>query len=343
MRPLLRALLLTVTVAAPLMAQATGIPDADRTRLAEAFRIARSVGDSAWRGWDLAPFAVLLLTPRAEFLLNHPRPTSDFTRVGYDSVLGSEVYMRAPTLPPTLLATFPAVGGVNTIVVGGAAQVGRRSTHWVLTVLHEHFHQLQMADPGYQERLQAIDLARGDMTGQWMLTFPFPYGKAAVQAKFTAFANALRDAAFAPAPVVPDALLRQVASTRTTLKAALAPAEYRYLSFQMWQEGVARYMELRVARLAAGAGPQLDGMRALPDVTSYADEADALEREMRTATTVLPMASVQRVAFYATGAAYALLLDRVRPAWPSQYFTVPLSLDPLLPLIPAPARAVRRR
>jgi hypothetical protein len=36
--------------------------------LAEAFRIAETLGNRVWSGWDKAPFAVLLVTPQNEYL-----------------------------------------------------------------------------------------------------------------------------------------------------------------------------------------------------------------------------------------------------------------------------------
>ena len=53
---------------------------------------------------------------------------------------------------------------------------------------------------------------------------------------------------------------RAVADARRRLRAVLPAADDRYLAFQMWQEGVARYTELRVARLA-GAPPYAPGGR----------------------------------------------------------------------------------
>src|SRR5512138_3671915 len=101
----------------PPASAATIAPD-DRVRLAEAFRLADAIGDSIWPGWTAAPFAVLLVTPDRELLVRHPRPTADFTRVGYDSLLRSDVLARRRTLALDLLATFPAVAGVPTIVIG---------------------------------------------------------------------------------------------------------------------------------------------------------------------------------------------------------------------------------
>src|SRR5258708_2445732 len=129
------------------------LPAADRIRLAEAFRLAAAVGVQVWAGWSMAPFAVLLVTPEREFLLRHPHPSNDFTSAGYDSLLATEVFVRRRVFPPTFLATFPAVGGVPTIVVGHPANTGQSRTPWGLTVLHEHFPQLQYSQPSYSQGL----------------------------------------------------------------------------------------------------------------------------------------------------------------------------------------------
>src|SRR5256714_2152033 len=115
-------------------APASEISSGDRTRLAEAFRLASSLGDRVWPSWSDAPFAVLLVTPEREFLLRHPKPSTEFVRAGYDSLLASDVFVRPRVFSTTLLATFPAAGGVPTIVIGPASLTGKSSTAWVLTV-----------------------------------------------------------------------------------------------------------------------------------------------------------------------------------------------------------------
>src|SRR3989454_526774 len=115
------------------------IPAVDRLRLAEAFRLADSVGNDVWKDWNRAPFAVLLVTPEYEFLLRHPTPSRDFSPLGYDSLLKSEVHCRKRTQSIRFLATFPAIKGsmVSTIVVGQAENTSAgTSTPWVVTLLH---------------------------------------------------------------------------------------------------------------------------------------------------------------------------------------------------------------
>src|SRR4030095_11552438 len=148
----------------------------DRIRLAEAFRLADAVGDQIWTGWNKAPFAVLLVTPEQEFLVRHPNPSADFVSIGFDPVLKSKVWVRKRVFQKDFLATFPAVGGVSTIVVGQAENTAAKSsTPWVVTLLHEHCHQMQDSWKGMDDDVAALNLTRGDKTGMWMLNYPFPY------------------------------------------------------------------------------------------------------------------------------------------------------------------------
>src|SRR5687767_15344770 len=168
--------------------------EVDRIRLIEAFRLSEKLADDLWAGWTKAPFAVLLVTSDKEFLIRHPRPSEDFTSLGYDPQLKSDVYYRDRKFATNLLATFPAVGGVSTIVIGQAENTASKtSTPWIITLLHEHFHQLQDSQPRYEETLK-LNLSGGDQTGMWMLNYPFPYASAEVSQQFTILARLLVEA-----------------------------------------------------------------------------------------------------------------------------------------------------
>ena len=326
--------------AAVARATVPALPEADRVRIAEAFRIAGQLGDSVWAGWREVPFAVLLVTPSHEFLLRHPRPTPDFALVGRDSLLG-DVYARPRVFLPTLEATFPAVGGVSTVVMGDAERTRKGSSAWVLTLLHEHFHQLQTTRPGYYAAVNALGLARGDTTGMWMLNYAFPYDSAVVQERFSALAAAAASAIEAPPanPADGAARLAAVAAARDRLRAALPADDYRYLAFQLWQEGVARYTEYALARLAARRYEPTPAFRALPDYRPFADEARRVRDGIVAGARPSTLGTAKRVALYPAGAALALLLDDGAPGWRSRYFAHPFSLDAHLPPAPAPSAA----
>lgn len=310
----------------------TSVPADDRIRIAEALRLATELGDELWSGWSRIPFAILLVTPDREFLLRHPSPSKDFTRVGYDSLLATDVYTRPRVFETTLLATFPAVNGVSTIVVGQPSSTRKTTTAWVLTLLHEHFHQLQSSHPNYNSGVNALGLARGDQTGMWMLNFPFPYDSTSVQAPFSAYtASLLRALAAKPITIGGSSnrdVVRDLIEARARLRTALSTDDDRYLDFQSWQEGVSRYTQLKMARLAAAKFTPSAEFSALPDYATFAAEAEKQDNAIREELTHLTLGGAKRVLFYSTGAATALLLDRINPSWRARYFETLFTLEP---------------
>jgi len=69
------ALFILLQTASLSVAQPTAsMTPADRTRIAEAYRLADKLGDRLWAGWSKTPFAVLLVTSDREFLIRHPAP-----------------------------------------------------------------------------------------------------------------------------------------------------------------------------------------------------------------------------------------------------------------------------
>lgn len=304
------------------------LPEIDRIRIAEAFRLGQTIGNRIWKDWNKAPFAVLLITPDTEFLIRHPQPSKDFTLGGYDSLLQSNIYYRPRVFSPNLLATFPAVGGIPTIVIGEAENTSKKtSTEWVVTMLHEHFHQLQTTQPDYQKAVDELKLAGGDQNGQWMLNYAFPYSDAEISKQFDALSRML-----AAALEVKDQkeLFAQAAayfSARHKLEASLAPADARYFSFQIWQEGVARYTEYHAAAYAARYYRPSRQFRALKDYQPFKTVADKILANILDELKTLKLGEYRRVAFYPLGAGEALLLDRTNQHWRRQYFKNKFHVD----------------
>jgi hypothetical protein len=312
-------LLALVPAAAPVVAAGPPpVPYADAVRLAEAFRLAEVIQERVFPGWSRAPFSVLLGSGERELLVRHSEPSDEFSELGYSAILRERVFLRPRKVSQDILATFPVIGASPTIVVGTAEKTGLRSTEWVLTVLHEHFHQLQMSDLGYYAAVDRLGLAGEDRTGMWMLNYPFPYDTPGVAGRFAELSRRLA------------ALLRQRSETAPAAVEAfwrdygeflggLEEKDYRYFSFQVWQEGVPRYIELRSAQIAAEAyEPSLE-FRALPDARGFDEVAGALRADIFAQLESADLARDRRGAFYAFGAGLALLLDRSRPDWKSRY------------------------
>lgn len=299
------------------------IPALDRIRLTEAFEIGEKLGDQIWKSWSQAPFAVLLITPEYEFLVRHPRPSDDFTFVGHDSLLKSDVYVRKRSHRIDFLATFPAIEGsiVPTIVVGQAeSTAAKTSTPWVVTLLHEHFHQLQMSQADYFSAVEALDLSRGDQAGMWMLNFPFPYDSADVQKQFSDLSTLLASMLQTDKRSEASTKLAGYLERREKFHQLLRAESYKYFSFQLWQEGIARYTEYAVAALAAFKHQPGREFRALKDFTSFARVAHSLREKILKDLRSLRLGVSQRTVFYPFGAAEGLLLDALDPHWQNHYF-----------------------
>ncbi len=302
------------------------LPIPDRIRLAEAFRIAQQFQNKVWEGWNKAPFAVLLVNPTGEFLVGHRRPTSDFEPFVYDTILQTGILYRRGRFPENAVATFPAVGGLPTIVIGQPEAVSKSSAEWVTSLLHEHFHQLQMSQPDYFAAVDSLDLARGDKTGQWMINYPFPYDSVRIDSAFAELGRLLLEA-LRTFDAERTVKVLAYLEARKRFQELLPVADYKYFSFQLWQEGVARYTELKMADLAARLYKPTERFRALLDFTSFGVVADSLRSELVSELADLSLKKIRRIGFYTLGAGEALLLDRVNPAWQKRYFNEKFFLE----------------
>jgi hypothetical protein len=296
------------------------IPREDKIRITEAFRLGSAIQDQIWPGWSRAPFALMLVTSDHEFLLRHPHATNNFDTSGFDTDIDSRVLYRKRLFPTNLLATFPAINAISTIVVGQSANTGvSSSTAWVATILHEHFHQYQQSQPDYFSATQALGLSHGDKTGMWMLNFPFPYDSAEVVKAYTETAHSLLGAIRCTSSEQAK-YSKAFFDTLKRLKNLLSADDFKYFSFQCWQEGVARYTELKVAEIAAQKYQSGADFRSLKDYRSFREVADSIRAGVFAQLANPALAELKRVAFYSFGAGEALLLDKVQPGWKRHYF-----------------------
>ena len=288
-----------------------------RVALAEAFRIERLLGDSVWPGFSQVPFIVLLVSGESEYLINHPSPPAEFAALDHSTALGT-VMCRPRQFAPDLLATFPAVGGKSTVVVGTPEATRTSPTAWVITLLHEHFHQLQNSQPSYYAAVDSLGLSGGDRTGMWMLNYPFPYDSAPVIAAFDRVAAATRAALDGG-----RSSLAGYETARAALRSALSTADERYLELQLWQEGIARYTEYQVALLASSRYAPAPEFTRLTGYRPFREVADSLKSGIMSGVLRPNLREHHRVSFYSLGAAIGLLLDTDEPMWRSRYFARP--------------------
>ena len=297
----------------------------DRARIAEAFATIAAVQEKAWPGWSKAPSSLVLVDRDFEYLLRSGDQPEGVRRVGERPAAGRP----RPRAPPDVLADIPRdVPGVwsDTHDRGrdGAEGTGKRSTAWVLAVAHEHFHQLQYSHPGYWSESQALGLAGDDQTGMWMLDYLLPVRvderglRVAVEA-----ARPPRGRAGPGATGRARGLLAAVTGVCRGLK----PEDYRYLSLQLWQEGIARYAETRLAEIAAREHRVSAEFAALHDYRTFAAAADSLRGETLDELRTQTMKEDGRTVFYAFGAALGLLLDQEGTPWRGRYLAEKFYLE----------------
>jgi len=124
--------------------------------------------------------------------------------------------------------------------------------------------------------------------------------------------------------------VRAYLEAKRALRALSSPDDDKYLSFQPWQGGIARYTEYRLGALATSGYAPSPAFVGLPDFTPYAGASQAIRERIHTQFTTVRLREEQRSAFYPVGAAEGLLLDRVNPGWRADYAKAGFTLDGLL-------------
>lgn len=300
----------------------TNISDIDRSRISEAYKIAKSVGENLWENWSEVPFAILFITDDYEYLIQHPNPSNDFTLLNYDEKLRSYIYYRPRSFPKNLLATFPAVNGLSTVVIGKTENTSvKNSTRWVLTLLHEHFHQFQNFQPNYYSSVNSLDLSKGDQTGMWMLNYNFPYDSLEVKESFSKLSKMLSGLIKDNSQESLQISIEEYLLEREKFKNIIKEDDYKYFSFQLWGEGISRFVEYEIANYIDKNYKVSDEFKMLEDYTGFILEADSIYQRIMKNLEIMDMGDLKRVAFYPFGAAEAILIDRINKDWKSKYFT----------------------
>jgi hypothetical protein len=301
------------------------LPSDDVVRIVEAHRLRARVAESVWPVWTRTRFTLLLITPQRELLFGYSSPPQGFELLCSAEPPIGHVYWRERALSPQLVATLAVFDSMPTIVAGGALDTGQSSSAWVITLLHENFHQYQMGLPGYHEAVERLGLSEGGDSGLWMLGYPFPYDDPSIAGGFRRLSRRLA------------ALLRQGSTPASrqafwsewrTFSRSLAPQDSRYMQLQLWQEGVARYVEIRTAVAAAREFSPSTDFRRLTDHTTFAEVAALRWEGLLESLESLELSAMRRLAFYDVGAALAVLLELDGESWRDCYRSHPVTLEP---------------
>ncbi len=160
----------------------------------------------------------------------------------FEPVPGEKVYRLVQTSPDTfniptgIRAAMPLAFWDNRIACVVTGEVFGQPDGYVF-IFHEFVHCAQW-DCCEQTLKEGLSLYREAMKAKdymWELQYKFPYAGPVFVKTYSGLLKAWEgnDAAAA-------------ASLRATLRKALSPAEWEYLTWQEWKEGLARYLENRM-------------------------------------------------------------------------------------------------
>lgn len=284
--------------------------------------IAKSVKEELianfWTEWMDVPMMTLLIDNDFEYALNTDTSDTSF-HFTCDNLLS-----RPTSFNKSFLATFPLLENKPTIVVGTPENTGKSPIDWTVTLLHEHFHQLQFSKPNYFSAQKALNLDKGDQTGMWMLNHPFPYEDDQVNSQIKVMALNLLSEDSIGAHII----LEKHKDLKQKLKSKIGDEHYRYLNLQLWQEGFARYIEMELVTEWIENFDQIDQDRfRLEEIQNLKENQN---EEITYHLIKSSPKELKRIYFYALGAAEARLINRVNPEWKSHYFDQLFTTDHLL-------------
>lgn len=291
----------------------------DRRMIADAQAIVRNEGDLIWAGLSQAPLPTLLIGPAHETLFCG-LPTAGFSAIGFDPITRCTMQVRAQQLPVDLAAATD-LGNVSVVHMGLPDALEATQADWIATFLHEAFHQYQSTLPGYYSAVDVVRARLGKTVEQWMLEYPFPYADPKVKAEFAAMTLSAGQFLSAENDAQAETAIRSYVDARNRARDAISPDDWLYYEFQVGQEGVARWTELR---FAAAAG------NARPDIAAIGEE--------RTGGLAVSLGAIdrqglnmwRRSSFYVLGSIEASMLERVRPQWQLEYATNPFAMGSML-------------
>jgi hypothetical protein len=302
----------------------------ERILISETFQISEHYGNKLWRNWNETDLIILLIRDSTEYLLNHPEPGKEFSLLYYDSLLHSDVYYRKRILEKNLLSAFP-INGIPVIAAGLPENTGKNPSAWVITILHEHFHQMQYSQRNYYRKADSLDFSGGDKSGMWMLKYPFPYNDDEVNKQYELLTESLLKLV-QPFPIDSRLFNRDIKlflNKMTNFKKILSIKDYEYFQFQLWQEGIARYTEYKIADMLDNYEPS-DEFSSLEDHKSFTEIANTLRENIYNELYEFKLKEKKRECFYSFGASLGFLLDRINKNWREKYFSSLFSMEQLI-------------
>ena len=298
---------------------------------AEAWNLLAQRGGQVWSGWGQPLPPLLISNGSDDFLVGHPHPPDGFAPAAGVQMDGQVVFRRSGHLVPVQAATAWDVAGVWSVAVPERAQfqaavdqaVGKGKITidppaYVRAIVHEAFHAYALTLTG-----GALPNFGADVDEQKMIADLS--ARSGLGDRYTVEGQALSNALRATTQVDMLSEAAHFLQLRRERRSSFAPEVASYEQSVEWIEGLARYADTSLIRLAG----ETDYQPSLDSVNYPA--ADATWEQFLTDLSQ-PTLSLDgfRGRYYLLGAGEAFLLDRLMPNWKDSVITQKQSLEVLL-------------
>ena len=292
-------------------------------RLGEAMVLSRATAEKIWPGWGLEKTPLLIYEAgRVAYLVNHPAPPPEFTRLDAKIPLLGPVFLKTGRDARFNANTGIELAGVPTACIGystATSDAEAPSLRFIALVFHEAFHAFQSraGKPG-KGAVEALLLRYPDLNAENL---------ALAQMEQMILFHLVR---FEDAPD-PERIRTFLAVRSARLQSLGAEFMHGERGIE-YQEGIPTYIEVRLLEEAKKASAGLSGLGASDPYGlgfSTAPEqrvSDYFSRLLRFSSD----ASTVRARAYATGMALAMLLDRLGIDWKATAMTSDKYLDEIL-------------
>ena len=317
----------------------------EKARLLETLHLRSSLGDQAWKGWGNADIPVIIWNRSYEFLTNYKGELpSGWSMVADEDLSGQMYYRRVADDPQNfavpvgqewaasmatkqttdrfLIDTFQEKLPVPIKQIFPYRLLIQPSETQIGGLLHESFHVYQY---------QRVPERMAEAEAIHKLGKEYEKSTEAYQSEWKQESNLLADALEAKTEAEKIELVRQFLAARDNRrrKANIDNILVKYERWLEWEEGTAKYTEVKMLRLAGASTnyATLPQIKIDPDFKGYqkvdqrwSDELFQLRHPLSTGEPRL----------YMTGLAQAFLLDELMPGWKDEYWKQDIFLEDLL-------------
>lgn len=342
------------------------LSDLDKARLAEAIHLRQSLGDVVWPSWGQLDIPFILYNEEYAFLVGYPDPADGWVKIPQDESRGGpwqavpdddyqgQVYFRqqlsSPEITPQNFTVLVGDRWVASMQTKEYAEIdfyaGFReelppfiraifpyrlawgllmgeTENYISALAHEAFH-------AFQGDLAPSRLYRAELAAQ--NDDFYPWADQALDEAWKLEADSLVRAVQSQTDEEAAEYARQFLAQREKRRVSvlLSADLVDYERQREWLEGVAKYVEVSIGRLAAevpGYAPQGIVM-ADPDFKHYKNRQQYWSGQIEEARRTSGRGGETR--FYYSGLTQAVLLDRLMPGWKERALDEGVTLEDLL-------------